>query len=94
MSPNVLLLEPDTSFPVDKDGKYGKLMEKILDEVNPEYEFFRKRGSIGEPLVLIQQPQTHALWREFKMHKGSAEVGFLAQIRKVAGLIADFISTK
>jgi hypothetical protein len=69
----VLLLEPDQPIDIDRDGHYADLMEKHLCEVNPEYEFFSiKRGSIGKPLVLIQQPQTHALWREMKIAKGSS----------------------
>lgn len=69
----VLLLEPDQPIDIDRDGHYADLMEKHLCEVNPEYEFFSiKRGSIAKPLVLIQQPQTHALWREMKIAKGSS----------------------
>ena len=57
----------------DKDGKMGQMFNEILSEVNPEYDFFgNKRGSIGTPLVLIQQQETHALWREFKIMKGSS----------------------
>ena len=68
----VLLLEPDTPIPVDKDGKYGKLMEKILCEVNPEYKAVVDCGDLDVPLVLIQQQQTHMLWREMKLRKGSS----------------------
>lgn len=68
----VLLLEPDTPFPVDTDGSYGKVMHRILSEVNPEYGVVANDGSLGIPLVLIQQQQTHALWREFKMLKGAS----------------------
>ena len=68
----VLLVEPDTPIPIDKDGKYGKLMEKILCEVNPEYQAVVDCGDLDVPLVLIQQQQTHMLWREMKLHKGSS----------------------
>ena len=68
----VLLLEPDTPFPVDTEGTYGPLMHKILSEVNLEYGVVAADGSLGVPLVLIQQQQTHALWREFKMAKGAS----------------------
>ena len=68
----VLLLEPDTPFPVDTDGSYAVLMQKILSEVNPEYEVVVQDRSIGMPLVLIQQQQTHMLWREMKLAKGSS----------------------
>ena len=69
----VMLLEPDKPIEVDKDKKYAEEFQKILCDVNPEYEFFAvKRGSIGFPLILIQQQETHALWREFKLMKGSS----------------------
>lgn len=29
-------------------------------------------GNLGIPLVLIQEQQTHALWRELKMTKGAS----------------------
>ena len=35
-----------------------------------EYGVVANDGSLGVPLVLIQQQQTHALWRELKMKKG------------------------
>ena len=54
----VLLLEPEASIPVDSEGKYGEILQRILCDVNPEYPFFVERGTIGTPLVLIQQPQT------------------------------------
>lgn len=67
----VMLLEPDRPISNDQDGRYGKRFGQFLSEVNPEYGFIVKRGSLGTPLVLIQQ-QTHALWREFKLMKGSS----------------------
>ena len=69
----VMLLEPDSPIEIDKDGKYGKMFDDILSEVNPEYKFFAQvRKSIAEPLILIQQQETHALWREYKLMKGSS----------------------
>ena len=69
----VMLLEPDTNIEFDKDGKYGKMFNEILSEINPEYDFMaNKRGSIDTPLILIQQKETHALWREYKLMKGSS----------------------
>ena len=47
-------------------------MHKILSEVNLEYGVVASDGSLGIPLVLIQQQQTHALWRELKMRKGAS----------------------
>ena len=69
----VMLLEPEAPVPLDKDGSYGKLFNDILSDVNPEYGFFaNKRKSIDTPLILIQQQETHALWREYKLMKGSS----------------------
>ncbi len=69
----VLLLEPDQPMEIDKDGTYGRMFGKILSEVNGEYHFIADlRKSIGTPLVLIQQQETHALWREFRLLKGSS----------------------
>ena len=68
----VLLMEPDTPMDVSRDDEYSKKYEEILCKVNPEYEVCRADRSIGDPVVLIQQQQTHALWRETKMYKGSS----------------------
>ena len=69
----VMLLEPDSHVEIDKDGAYAKAFNRILSEVNPEYNFFANvRHSIDEPLILIQQQETHALWREYKLMKGSS----------------------
>ena len=69
----VMLLEPDGPVAIDKDGAYAKAFNKILSEVNPEYDFFANvRHSIDEPLILIQQQETHALWREYKLMRGSS----------------------
>ena len=69
----VMLLEPDRPIEIDKDGKMGKMLGEILSDVNVEYKFFADvRGSIATPLVLIQQQETHALWREYKLMKGSS----------------------
>lgn len=66
----VVLLEPDHPIPVDAEGIYGEIMGRLFGEVNPEYGILTKLGSLGRPLVLIQQPQTHALWRDLMLMKG------------------------
>ncbi len=69
----VILIEPDTPLDIDKDGRYSELFENILCDVNLEYNFASKvRHDVGKPLVLIQQQETHALWREYKLMKGSS----------------------
>ena len=43
-----------------------------LRRANVEYAVCRDDRSIGHPVVLLQQRQTHALWREFKIFKGAS----------------------
>ncbi len=69
----VLLIEPDKPLPVDKLETYARLFEEKLCDANKEYAICRYDRSIGHPLVLLQQPETHALWREFKIYKGASQ---------------------
>ena len=68
----VLLVEPDRSLPVDKLPEYGRVFDEKLRTANVEYSICRDDRSIGDPVVLLQQPQTHALWREFRIFKGAS----------------------
>ena len=68
----VLLAEPEHSLPVEKLQEYARIFEEKLCQANPEYAVCRYDRSIGHPVVLLQQPQTHALWREFKIYKGAS----------------------
>jgi len=68
----IALLEPDSEIPIDEDGSYADAFERILREVNIEYAVCADDGSLGKPLVLIQQQQTHALWRDVKLRQGSS----------------------
>lgn len=68
----VLLIEPDRSLPVEKPEEYGRIFDGKLRAANLEYSVCRDDRSIGDPAVLLQQPQTHALWREFRIFKGSS----------------------
>ena len=72
LSRYVMLIEPDEPLDISKDEEYAETFERIISEVNKEYAFLKQRGSLGKPLVLIQQPETHALWRELKMSLGSS----------------------
>lgn len=72
LSRYVLLVEPDTHLDIDIDGKYAEAFRRIIREKNKEYAVVDDRGSLDKPLVLIQQQETHALWREFKLLKGSS----------------------
>ena len=68
----VLLIEPDSPLPIDKEGKYAEAFRQIIREKNKEYAVLENRGSLDKPLVLIQQKETHLLWREYKILKGSS----------------------
>lgn len=72
LSRYVLLVEPETPLDINKTGEYSEIFRKIIREINKEYAFLEDRGSLDKPLVLIQQQETHALWREFKLLKGSS----------------------
>ena len=68
----VLLLEPDTPIKLEDTKDYAERFHRLLQDSNKEYKVVVDRGSLDKPLVLIQQQQTHALWREFKLMKGSS----------------------
>ncbi len=68
----VMLLEPDTPIEIDKDHKYSEAFCRIIREVNKEYADVEDCGSLDKPLILIQQQQTHALWREFIIQFGTS----------------------
>ncbi|MBO4831783.1 MAG: GH3 auxin-responsive promoter family protein [Oscillospiraceae bacterium] len=68
----VLLVEPDQPLPVDRLGEYARVFEEKLRHANVEYSVCRDDRSIGHPMVLLQQQETHALWREFKIYKGAS----------------------
>ena len=72
LSRYVLLIETDSQIDIDRDGKYAEAFRRIIREKNKEYSVVDDRGSLDKPLVLVQQPQTHALWREYKLMKGSS----------------------
>ncbi len=68
----VLLIEPDHPLSTDELKEYARLFEEKLCHANVEYEVVRADRNIGDPVVLLQQLQTHALWREFKIYKGAS----------------------
>ena len=68
----ILLVEPETKLDISKTKEYSDAFERIIREVNKEYGVVLDRGSLDKPLVLIQQQETHALWRDFKLTTGSS----------------------
>ena len=72
LSRYVLLIEPDSPVDIGKAEEYSEMFRRIIREKNKEYSVLEDRGSLDKPLVLVQQQQTHALWREYKLMKGSS----------------------
>ena len=68
----VMVIEPDHALPVEKLDEYAEVFEDKLRYANVEYSVCRDDRSIAHPVVLLQQQQTHALWREFKIYKGAS----------------------
>ena len=68
----ILLVEPETKLDASKTKEYSDAFERIIRDVNKEYGVVLDRGSLDKPLVLIQQQETHALWRDFKLTMGSS----------------------
>jgi len=68
------LIEPDR--PLDpspeKCKEYLQILEKHLGEVNPVYKECIDTNEIAHALLYVQQMQTHALWRDIKVHKGTS----------------------
>ncbi|MCR5088494.1 MAG: GH3 auxin-responsive promoter family protein [Oscillospiraceae bacterium] len=66
------LIEPDGELdPADCD-KYHQILEKHLGEVNPVYKECLDTTEIDRAVLYLQQQQTHALWREIRVHKGTS----------------------
>ena len=68
----VLLAEPDRPLPAENLDLYARIFEEKFCKANLEYAVCRNAGNIGHPVVLLQQQETHALWREFKIYKGAS----------------------
>ena len=66
------LIEPDAPLDPSKCDKYRQILEKHLGEVNPVYKECLDTNEIAPALLYLQQMQTHALWRDVKVHKGTS----------------------
>ncbi|MBR2660803.1 MAG: GH3 auxin-responsive promoter family protein [Clostridia bacterium] len=68
------LIEPEQ--PLDpspeKCAEYLRILEKHLGEVNPVYKECVDTNEITHAVLYVQQMQTHALWRDIKVHKGTS----------------------
>ena len=68
----VLLAEPNQALPVGELPTYAQIFEEELGKANVEYAISRSAGNIAPAVVLLQQQQTHAFWREYKIYKGAS----------------------
>lgn len=66
------IIEPDSPLDPSKCGEYLKILEKHLCAVNPVYEECLDTNEIAHGILYLQQMQTHALWRDVKVHKGTS----------------------
>lgn len=66
------LIEPDRQLDPSKCDEYRRILEKHLGEVNPVYKECRDTTEISEPKIFLSQLQTHALWRDVKVIKGTS----------------------
>lgn len=69
----VVLIEPKTDIDMSKLGEYEKLMDEKLKEVAFLYNMERDLNNLSPLKLLIQQPQSHALYREMRLLKGVSE---------------------
>ena len=66
------LIEPDRPLDPAKADEYRQILEKHLGEVNPVYKECVDTNEITHAILYVQQMQTHALWRDIKVHKGTS----------------------
>ena len=66
------LIEPDKPMDPSKCDEYRAVLEKHLGEINPVYKECIDTNEITHGVLYLQQQQTHALWRDLKVHKGTS----------------------
>ena len=66
------LIEPDRLLDPSKCDYYLEVLERHLGEVNPVYKECIDTNEIAHAKLYVQQLQTHALWRDLKLHKGTS----------------------
>ncbi len=67
-----VLVEPDREMDPSKCEEYGLILEEYLGQINPVYKECLDTNEIAHAVLYLQQPQTHALWRDFKMMQGTS----------------------
>lgn len=66
------LIEPDAPLDPNRCDEYLKVLEKHLGTINPVYKECVDTKEIDHAVLYLQQMQTHALWRDMKVHKGTS----------------------
>ncbi len=66
------LIEPDQPLDPAKCDEYRKVLEKHLGTINPVYKECVDTNEIDHGVLYIQQMQTHALWRDVRVQKGTS----------------------
>ena len=66
------LIEPDAPLDPSQCDQYRQILERHLFEVNPVYKECIDTHEIAHATLYLQQMQTHALWRDIKLHKGTS----------------------
>ena len=66
------LIEPNGTLDPAGCDEYRQILERHLGEVNPVYKECRDTTEIDTAVLYLQQQQTHALWREIKVHNGAS----------------------
>ncbi|MBR6029767.1 MAG: GH3 auxin-responsive promoter family protein [Clostridia bacterium] len=66
------LIEPEKMLDPSKCDEYLRILEKHLGEVNPVYKECVDTNEIDHAILYLQQQQTHALWRDVRVRKGTS----------------------
>ena len=67
-----VLIEPESQLDPAKCDEYLEVFEKHLGEVNPVYKECVDTNEICHAVLYLQQMQTHALWRDLKVMRGTS----------------------
>lgn len=65
-------IEPEGHLDPAKCERYCEVLERHLRDVNPVYKECVDTNEIAHAKLFIQQMQSHALWRDVKIAKGTS----------------------
>ena len=66
------LIEPEQPLDPACCDAYRQVLEKHLGDINPVYRECVDTNEICHGVLYLQQMQTHALWREVRVHRGTS----------------------